>query len=357
MSNIINKKLFKILNTRPISFNAYYSTICGTNKMSNLTNKIYLEKNQGAGILLSQLLYWYSTMEGNEFYKLDSELIEECGCSEYSYQKNKKLLIIKGFVKCVAKHPKSIHPINQQIKIDMRTITHWTINEDAITEACLNSRSLGGAELSSSREHWTQQFQEVLNSAVPILTEITTEITTDSSDKQSANKTPIIIPNTTIDLRNNLSTLCSILRVKQEDLQPNQMMKVKKLVTINFDLLNIYLKQIPLQLDNPVATLGSNLNTLLKILDIITQSNFKDLSEQELEGLFEFIDKKDNLDFYLQQALTENNKPSKVKKTVFLMTNSLMNKALTIKENYNIASIINNEKKVEIDYSSFFEIK
>ena len=170
-------------------------------------------------------------------------------------------------------------------------------------------------------------------------------------------KTPIIIPNTTVDLRNNLSTLCSILRINQEDLQPNQMMKVKKLVTINFDLLIIYLKQIPLQLDNPVATLGSNLDTLLKILDIITQPNFRDLSEQELEGLFEFIDKRDNLDFYLQQALTENNKPSKIKRTIFLLTYSLMSKALTIKENYNIASIVNNEKKVEIDYSSFFEIK
>jgi hypothetical protein len=183
MSNTANKTLFKLLNARPVSFNPIYSTICGKIKKSNLTGKEYLEKNQSAGILLSQFLYWYSTMNNQEFYKLDVELIEECGCSEHAYQQAKKVLIEKGFVTCEAKHPRN----RETGKVlNIKTINHWIINEEMIMQEVLNSGNTGNAELSSSGNSSTQQFEEVLNSAVPIITEITTETTTESEGKPSS---------------------------------------------------------------------------------------------------------------------------------------------------------------------------
>jgi hypothetical protein len=176
-TNKVNKSLFKLLNTRPVAFNPLYSIICGTKKLSNLTKKTYLEKNQGAGILLSQLLYWYSAMQENEFYKEDSELIEECGCSEYAYKQAKKVLIEKKFISFTSKHPRN----SKGEILNLKTISHWIINGDVILQEVLSSRLAGRLEFNSSCNDSVQDLQEGLSSTAPILTENTTENTTTNS--------------------------------------------------------------------------------------------------------------------------------------------------------------------------------
>ncbi len=56
--------LFDSLNERPIAFNPVYAKITKCIK---------------AGLLLSQILYWYKTMNYRQFYKTDEEFCEEIG--------------------------------------------------------------------------------------------------------------------------------------------------------------------------------------------------------------------------------------------------------------------------------------
>jgi hypothetical protein len=55
-------QVFKALNEHPIAYYPIYAKITGS---------------VTAGILLSQLMYWHSRMNGREFYKTDKELMEE----------------------------------------------------------------------------------------------------------------------------------------------------------------------------------------------------------------------------------------------------------------------------------------
>lgn len=56
------KEILIQLNQRPISYYPIYKRITGSTT---------------AGILLSQLMYWWAKMDGREFYKTDSEIMEE----------------------------------------------------------------------------------------------------------------------------------------------------------------------------------------------------------------------------------------------------------------------------------------
>lgn len=60
------KHLLKLLNQRPISYYKIYADITGSVK---------------SGVLLSQIMYWWSTKQGDEFYKTDKGWQEETGLS------------------------------------------------------------------------------------------------------------------------------------------------------------------------------------------------------------------------------------------------------------------------------------
>lgn len=98
MSNQANKELHILLATRPLSFNPKFSKLCGERKINRITGQPYQSNNQSAGILLSQLIYWYSAMRGEKFYKLNENLVEECGTTVDELKRDKKTLIEKGFI-------------------------------------------------------------------------------------------------------------------------------------------------------------------------------------------------------------------------------------------------------------------
>jgi hypothetical protein len=62
MKNDLARLLLRQFSKRQIAYHPVYRTITGSTT---------------AGILLSQLMYWWDKMNGNEFYKTDAELIEE----------------------------------------------------------------------------------------------------------------------------------------------------------------------------------------------------------------------------------------------------------------------------------------
>jgi hypothetical protein len=88
MSYNITKETFFLLNERPIAYRKSNTKITGS-----LT----------AGVLLSQLIYWSSAVRDTEFYKTDSELIEETGLTEKELLKAKKDIIDSGVFSCKRK--------------------------------------------------------------------------------------------------------------------------------------------------------------------------------------------------------------------------------------------------------------
>ncbi len=71
------------LNQSPIAYNPVFSKITGS---------------VNAGILLSQLVYWYNMMQGKEFYKTNCQLANELGMTEMQVRKAKESLIKIKFV-------------------------------------------------------------------------------------------------------------------------------------------------------------------------------------------------------------------------------------------------------------------
>jgi hypothetical protein len=111
--------LLKSLNGKKIAYDVVYTKITG-----RLT----------AGVMLSQLMYWYSVMGGREFYKSNEELCEETGLSIDELKSAKKLLESKGF-----------------IKVELKSLprkTYYTINEEvlinALTSGCKSHQPVGG---------------------------------------------------------------------------------------------------------------------------------------------------------------------------------------------------------------------
>ena len=76
------------LNQRPIAFYPVYAQIAGS---------------INAGLLLSQLLYWHSAVNGREFYKTDIEISNETYLSEKELRNAKARLKALPFVKIEAR--------------------------------------------------------------------------------------------------------------------------------------------------------------------------------------------------------------------------------------------------------------
>ena len=77
------KEVLLALNQQPIAVYPIYIDITGS-----LT----------AGVLLSQLLYWDSKMKGNEFYKNDSELMQETRLTQSEFKTAKKMISQLSFM-------------------------------------------------------------------------------------------------------------------------------------------------------------------------------------------------------------------------------------------------------------------
>jgi hypothetical protein len=76
------------LGSRPIAYNPAFARITGS---------------VTAGVLLSQLVYWWSAVHGREFYKTDAELMEETAMGLKELANAKKRLISMGLIKCKRK--------------------------------------------------------------------------------------------------------------------------------------------------------------------------------------------------------------------------------------------------------------
>lgn len=77
------KKLLLGLNEKPIAYYPIYRKITGSTT---------------TGILLSQLLYWWSATGGRKFYKQDSEIMEESGLTVNELRSSKAILKKLDFV-------------------------------------------------------------------------------------------------------------------------------------------------------------------------------------------------------------------------------------------------------------------
>ena len=71
------KDLFRSLNKRPIAYYPAYAQISGSVK---------------AGILLSQIMYWYEAMKEDEFYKSEKDWLEELSMNREEFRNAKKTL-------------------------------------------------------------------------------------------------------------------------------------------------------------------------------------------------------------------------------------------------------------------------
>lgn len=71
------KDLFKSLNKRPIAYYPAYAQITGSVK---------------AGILLSQIMYWYEAMKEDEFYKTEKDWLDELSMKREEFRNAKKTL-------------------------------------------------------------------------------------------------------------------------------------------------------------------------------------------------------------------------------------------------------------------------
>lgn len=87
--------LFKVLNDKPIAFHTCYVQITGS-----IT----------ASLLLSQLCYWDKTMDGQEFYKTNVELMKETQMSERELKNAKSKLLRLGLIQVKKKNiPPTTH--------------------------------------------------------------------------------------------------------------------------------------------------------------------------------------------------------------------------------------------------------
>lgn len=137
------KSLLKKLNEKPIVYHAIYAKITGS---------------VTAGILLSQILYWWSTKDSNEFYKTDKDWCEELNFGLWELKGAKEKIKQTGIVKIERKG----NPAK----------TYYTINEklleDMISSCCKNQQ-----------QEVLKTNNKLLEKPTTIYTENTSEITTD----------------------------------------------------------------------------------------------------------------------------------------------------------------------------------
>lgn len=104
--NLDVKNLMANLNQRPVAFYPVYAQIAGS---------------INAGLLLSQLLYWHSAVNGREFYKTDIEISNETYLSEKELRNAKARLRALAFVKITLR--------------GMPAVTYYDFDLQALAEA------------------------------------------------------------------------------------------------------------------------------------------------------------------------------------------------------------------------------
>ena len=77
-------KILKAFSKKVVAYNPIYSEIGGSNN---------------AGILLSQLIYWWFAVKERQFYKTNEELCQETHLSEAEMKSAKSMLIDKGLIR------------------------------------------------------------------------------------------------------------------------------------------------------------------------------------------------------------------------------------------------------------------
>jgi hypothetical protein len=148
------KDLLIQLNQRPIAIYPIYIRITGS---------------VNAGLLLSQLMYWYGAVNGRIFYKSDSEIMEETCLSESELRTAKNKLKSMSFIDIKAK--------------GVPARTHYFINPQELISEIRNFSSAKSTKLKTrNQQNYNSEFNETI-------TENTTENTTkNKSDIYSENE-------------------------------------------------------------------------------------------------------------------------------------------------------------------------
>ncbi len=143
------KKLLTTIKQRPVAYYPIYREVTGSTT---------------AGILLSQVVYWWSKMGRVAFYKKDSELIKETGLGEEEFRNAKKILKTLPFVKI-----KLVGiPARTSYDIDAERLEYGMLNTPV--KIGLKRTNQFGLKTPTTSVQKTEH-----------ITEITTEITTENS--------------------------------------------------------------------------------------------------------------------------------------------------------------------------------
>jgi len=140
------KNLLIQLNQRPIAVYPIYIKITGS---------------VNAGLLLSQLMYWYGAVNGRIFYKSDSEIMEETCLSESELRTAKNKLKSMSFIEIKAK--------------GVPAKTHYSINAEKLISEIHNISSVKSTKLKKRNQ---QNCNCEINETI---TESTTENTTENT--------------------------------------------------------------------------------------------------------------------------------------------------------------------------------
>ena len=142
------KNLLIQLNQRPIAVYPIYIKITGS---------------VNAGLLLSQLMYWYGAMNGRIFYKTDAEIMEETCLSESELRTAKNKLKSMSFIEIKAK--------------GVPAKTYYSINAEKLISEIHNFSSAKSTKLKTrNQRNSNSEFNETITENT---TENTTKNTTD----------------------------------------------------------------------------------------------------------------------------------------------------------------------------------
>lgn len=94
--------ILRALCERIVAYNVTFAKICGS---------------VTAGLLLSQIAYWWFKMGEKEFYKTDKEFREELGLGRWEFQTAKKKLSLLGFITVKVKGlpPRTYYTLNVKV--------------------------------------------------------------------------------------------------------------------------------------------------------------------------------------------------------------------------------------------------
>ena len=126
------KNLLINLNQRPIAVYPIYIKLTGS---------------VNAGLLLSQIMYWYGAMKGRTFYKSDAEIMEETMLSVNELRHAKLRLKQMSFIKI------SLHGIPAK--------THYTIDDKLLISEINECSLVESTKLNKSKpRNYNSDFNE-----------------------------------------------------------------------------------------------------------------------------------------------------------------------------------------------------